>query len=52
MFEKTIELVKIDDKLNLIDALKLSKIITFESFMRQCATMQLVHREHEKFFLA
>lgn len=45
--DKTIELVKIDGKLNPADAL--TKVIPLESFKRHCATMQVVHREHERY---
>lgn len=45
--DKTIELVKIDGKLNPADAL--TKVIPLESFRRHCATMQVVHREHERY---
>ncbi|OAE30267.1 hypothetical protein AXG93_2956s1180 [Marchantia polymorpha subsp. ruderalis] len=44
VYDKTIELVKIDDKLNPADAL--TKVIPLWSFKRHCATMQVVHGEH------
>lgn len=47
VFDKTIELVKIDSKLNPVDAL--IKVILLESFRRYCDTMQVVHREHERY---
>lgn len=43
MFEKTIELVKINGKLNPADAL--TKVILLESFRRHLATMQVMHDE-------
>lgn len=47
VFDKTIELVKIDGKHNPADAL--TKVIQLESFRRHCATMQVVHKEHERY---
>ncbi|OAE33501.1 hypothetical protein AXG93_1467s1030 [Marchantia polymorpha subsp. ruderalis] len=44
VYDKTIELVKINGKLNPADAL--TKVIPLESFRRHCATMQVVHGEH------
>ncbi|OAE22091.1 hypothetical protein AXG93_1175s1000 [Marchantia polymorpha subsp. ruderalis] len=44
MSDKTIELVKIDSKLNPTDAL--TKVVPLENFTRHCATMQVVHGEH------
>lgn len=42
--DKTIEVVKIDGKLNPADAL--TKVIPLKSSRLQCATMQNVHGEH------
>lgn len=43
MFDKMIELVTIDDKLNWADAL--IKVISLESFKWHYAIMQVVHEE-------
>lgn len=43
VFDKKIELVKINGELNPTDAL--TKVIPLESFRRHCATMQVVHGE-------
>lgn len=45
MYDKTIELVKIDSKFNPTKAL--TKVISLVSFMRHYATMQVVHGEHK-----
>lgn len=42
--EHMIELVNIEDKFNLIEAL--TKIIFKKSFRQHCATMQVIHKEH------
>lgn len=44
VFDKMVELVKINGKLNPADAL--TKVIPLESFWRHCATMQVLYREH------
>lgn len=44
MFDKTIELIKIEVKLN--PAHVLIKVITLESFTRHFHIMQIVHEEH------
>lgn len=44
VFDKRIELVKIDDKIVPTDAL--IKVITLEIFRRHCATMQVLHGKH------
>ncbi len=45
VFDKMIELVKIDGKLNPADAF--TKVIPLESFLRHRAKLQIVHFEHK-----